>query len=150
MRKRSPKSESMPRNWARQALLKNFDFGQSQRSMVNSQWLGCWRYSRAYVAGRDTGRHVWHVGAHEAHVSACEARGGAWWSVVSCGARARETKISAVAWGHVWGGFWPFLVGFCSGLYVLSLYAFALAVGWAEQWDLRVAGTVGVTVVTRF
>ena len=85
MRKRSPKSESMPRNWARQALLKNFDFGQSQRSMVNIQWLGCWRYSRAYVAGRDTGRRVWHVGAHEAHDGDGLSVWGAWWRVMECG-----------------------------------------------------------------
>ena len=66
------------------------------------------------------------------------------------GARAREAETSIGAWGRVCGGFWPFLVGFCSGLSVLSLNAFALVVGRAERRDPRVAGTVGVTAVTRF
>ena len=79
-------------------------------------------------------------------ILACEARGGAWQSVVVRGARAREAE----RWRRVWGSIWPFLVRFFSGLYVLSLYAFALAVGWAERWDPRVAGTMGVTAVTRF
>ena len=75
--------------------------------------------------------------------------------------RVRDTNVawSACSWGRnfrqrvgarVWCSFWPFLVRFCLGLAVLSLYAFALAVGWAERWNLRVVRTVGVTTVTRF
>ena len=56
----------------------------------------------------------------------------------------RKTGLVEIFW------LWPFLVGFCSGLAVLSLYAFALAVGWAEQWYPRVSRTIGVTAVTRF
>ena len=78
--------------------------------------------------------------AHERH----------WRRVAARGARAREVKTSAGTWRHVWCSFWPFLVGFCSGLTVLYLYAFALAVGVAERWYPRVARTVGVTAVTRF
>ena len=75
------------------------------------------------------------------------ARVSAWEILMACG--------SACSWGRnfsrrVWCGFWPFLVGFCSGLAVLSLYAFALAVGWAERWYPRVAGIVGVIAMTHF
>ena len=45
------------------------------------------------------------------------------------GARARKAKTSGGACGCVLGSFWPFLVGFCSGLAVLLLYAFAFAIG---------------------
>ena len=45
------------------------------------------------------------------------------------GARAREAETSGGAWRRVKGGFWPFLVGFCSRLSVLSLNAFDLTVG---------------------
>ena len=105
----------------------------------------CWSHSRA-----DT-RDMWQ--AHVARGSACGAwrrwswrvrcvwaRGRAWQSVVARGAHACEAETSASALGRVWGGFWLFLVGFFLGLSVLSLYAFALAVRWAERWDPRVAG----------
>ena len=51
---------------------------------------------------------------------------------------------------RVWCSFWPFLIGFCSGLAVLSFYAFSLVVKCAERWYPSVAGTVGVTAVARF
>ena len=66
------------------------------------------------------------------------------------GACAREAETSGGTWERVWCSFWQFLIGFCSRLAVLSLYAFALAVGWAERWYPWVVGTVGMTVVTRF
>ena len=44
-------------------------------------------------------------------------------------ARARKAETSDGACGRVSGIFWPFLVGFCSGLAVLSLYAFAFTIG---------------------
>ena len=137
------------KNWAKQVLLKIFDSGQSQRSKstVNG-WRGRVTSPRAYVAGRE---------AQQAR----GARGRAWdWRVrrvVDTGsarrrvvARAREAGTSAGAWRRVWCSFWPFLVGFFSGLAVLSSYAFSLAVEWAERWYSRVVGTVGVTTVARF
>ena len=131
----NPKIGIYTKNWARQALLKKFDFGQSQRSTARStvgqsQRLGMltwdndvavWSHPRVEVARRDTG----------------QVRGIACWRWSQCMRR-------------VWGGFWPFLVRFCSGLAVLSLYAFALAVGWVERWNPRVARSVGVTAVTCF
>ena len=122
------------KNWAKQVMLKIFYSGQSQRSTVtvNGQsqrstvngWCDSVTSPRAYVAGREVQ----------------QARG----------ARARETGTSAGAWRRVWCSFWPFLVGFCLGLAVLSSYAFSLAVEWAERWYPRVAGTIGVTAVARF
>ena len=79
-----------------------------------------------------------------------EVRGRYWQRVAARGARTREVGTSAGAWRRVWFSFCPFLVGFCSGLAVLSSYAFSLAVEWAERWYPRVAGTVGVMAVARF
>ena len=121
--------------------------GQRSKSTVNG-WRGSVTSPRAYVAGRE---------AQQAR----GARGRAWdWRVRrvadTSGARrrvvahAREAGTSADAWRRVWCSFWPFLVGFCSGLAVLSSYAFSLAVEWAERWYPRVVGTVGVTTVARF
>ena len=131
------------KNWAKQVLLKIFDYGQSKRSTVNG-WRGSVTSPRAYVAGRE---------AQQARETR-GARGQAWdWRV----RRVVDTggAWSACSWGRnfsrrVWCSFWPFLVGFCSGLAVLSSYAFSLAVEWAERWYPRVAGTVGVTAVARF
>ena len=39
------------KNWARQVLLKFFDYGQSQRSTAD---VAVWRHLRAYVAVRET------------------------------------------------------------------------------------------------
>ena len=57
-----PKIRIYTKNWARQALLKNFNFGQSQRStiwsMVNA-WdadVAAWLHSRVDMVGRDTGQ----------------------------------------------------------------------------------------------
>ena len=117
--------------------------GQRSKSTVNG-WRGSVTSPRAYVAGRK---------AQQARQT-CGARGRAWdWRV----RRVADTggAWSACSWGRnfsrrVWCSFWPFLVGFCSGLAVLSSYAFSLAVEWAERWYPRVAGTVGVTAVARF
>ena len=62
---------------------------------------------------------------------------------------ARECAWTG-AWVRMWCSFWPFLVGFCSGLAVLSFYACCLAVECTERWYPSVAGTVGVTAVARF
>ena len=144
------------KNWAKQVLLKIFNYGQSQRSTVrvNSQ------SQRSTCADVVVWRHLgltWQVVKHSRRVKRVGERGtGAWargryWQHVEArGARAREAGTSAGAWRRVWCSFWPFLVGFCSGLAVLSSYAFSLAVEWAERWYPRVAGTVGGTAVARF
>ena len=56
---------------------------------------------------------------------ACEVRGRVRETQT---ARARKAKTLGGACGRVSGSFWPFLVGFCLGLAVLSLYAFAFAI----------------------
>ena len=142
------------KNWAKQVLLKNFDYGQSQRSTVrvNSQRMTCadvavWCHIGLTWQDEKRSRRVWRVSERGL------ARGGAWgvWQVPTArGVRACEAETSAGAWGRVWCSFWPFLVGFCSGLAVLSFYAFSLAVECAERWYPSVAGTVGVTAVARF
>ena len=150
------------KNWVRQVLLKIFYYGQSQRSTVNNlvkvngQRLTCadvavWHHLRAYVAVHEAEQAL---GAHEARGRtwglAREAHGRAWETLTARGAHAREAETSGSAWGHVWCSFWPFLVGFCSGLAVLSLYAFAFTIGWTERWYPRAVGTVGVMAMTRF
>ena len=55
-----PKIGIYAKNWARQVSLKNFDFGQSQRSgQVNGQRMTCadvavWRHPRADMVVRET------------------------------------------------------------------------------------------------
>ena len=68
-----------------------------------------------------------------------EARGRYWRRVAARGAHAREAETLADAWRCVWCSFWLFLVGFCSGLAVLSFYACSLAVECTERWYLSVA-----------
>ena len=146
MQKRGSKSESTQKTEQDRFCWKNFTMvkvnGQRSKSTVNdlvkvkSQWLtranvAVWRHLRAYVAVHEM---------EQAHGSTWE-RGN--WRVRCVGTRERY-------WRRVWCSFWPFLVGFCLGLAVLSLYAFALAVGWAERWYPRVVGTVGVTAMTCF
>ena len=139
------------KNWAKQVLLKNFDYGQSQRSTDDVRWHGSVTSPRAYVASREP----------QQVRGACKERGIGTWermrNVADTGGtwrrvevRAREAETSASAWRRVWCSFWPFLVGFCSGLAVLSFYAFSLAVKCTERWYLSVAGTMGVTAVARF
>ena len=147
------------KNWARQVLLKIFDHGQSQWSTIWSKstingwrvltWqcdvtLGLtWQFMKRSMHSH-MGTSVWCAWEHVRDTD------GVWKRVAVRGARAREAETSTGAWRRVWCSFWPFLVGFCSGLAVLSLYAFALAVGWVERWNPKVAGIVGVTAVTRF
>ena len=109
-------------------------------------------------------RHLGMTWQEEKQYQACVAREWAWtgaWGareargryrrrVEARLARAHEAKTSADAWRCVWCSFWPFLVGFCSGLAVLSFYACSLAVECTERWYPSVAGTVGVTAVARF
>ena len=144
MQKRGSKSESTEK-LSKTGPVENFWLWS--KSTVNG-WRGSVTSPRAYVAGRE---------AQQAR----GARGRAWdWRVrrvVDTGsarrrvvARAREAGTSTSMWRSVWCSFWPFSVGFCSGLAVLSSYAFSLAVEWAERWYLRVAGTVGGTAVARF
>ena len=86
-------------------------------------------------------RVYWRVGGAWGAWQVPTARGSAW---SAC------SETSAGAWRRVWCSFWPFLVGFCSGLAVLSFYAFSLAVECTERWYPSVTGNVGVTAVTRF
>ena len=156
MQKRSSKSESTRKTEQNRSCWKILTMvkvnGQSQRSTPD---VACVTSPRVDVAGRDAAagacgawvRVVWRVGA----------RGRYWRRVERVfvrqklqAARAHEAKTSASAWRCVWYSFWPFLVGFCSGLAVLSFYAFYLAVECAERWYPSVAGTVGVIVVARF
>ena len=129
------------------------------RVKVNGQRLTCaniavWHHLRAYMAVRKRSRRVEHVGhmgkRGNWRVRSVGARERHWQCVAARGARAREVETSGSAWGRVLCSFWPFLVGFCSGLAVLSLYAFAFTVGWTERWYLKVVGTVGLTAMTRF
>ena len=89
-------------------------------------------------------RRVGRMGARVARVA------GAWETLTAHGTCAHEAETSTSTWRYMWCSVWPFLVGFCSGLAVLLLYAFALAVGGAERWYPRVTGIVGVMAVTRF
>ena len=139
------------KNWAKQVLLKNFDYGQSQRSTVkvNGQWMTCadvavWRHLGLTWQDAKRSRRVGRVG--ECGTGAW----GTWWILTARGACAHEAETSVGAWRRVWFSFWPFLVGFCSGLAVLSFYAFSLVVEWAECWYPRVTGTMGVTAMARF
>ena len=139
------------KNWVKQVRLKIFYYGQSQRSTDDVCWRGSVTSPRAYMAGREAQQAC---GAHEArgwawdwHVRFVADTDGTWRRVA---ARAREEETSAGVWRRMWCSFWPFLVGFCSGLAVLSFYAFFLAVEWAERWYSRVAGIVDVMAVARF
>ena len=119
---------------------------------VNGQRMMCvdvavWRHLGLTWQEEKRSRRVWRVSERGL---AREARGRYRRRVAARWARAREAETSAVAWRRVWCSFWPFLVRFCSGLAVLSFYAFSLAVECAKRWYLSVAGTVGVTVVACF
>ena len=143
------------KNWARQVLLKNFNLvkvnGQQStiwsKSTVNEWRVLTWQCDVTLGLMWQYVKRSRRVGRVEV---VCPSAWGAWEIQTAHRTRAREAETSAGVWGHVWGGFWPFLVGFFSGLAVLSLYAFALIVGWAKWWDPRVAGTVSVTTVTCF
>ena len=147
MQKRSLKSESTRKTeqnrsyWNFLTMVKV----NGQQSTNDVCWRGSVTSPRSYVAGSEEQQareRVW--GSRE---WAREARG---WYRRRVAERAHEAKTSADAWGRVWCSFWPFLVGFCSGLAVLSFYAFSLAVECAERWYPSVVGIVGVTAVARF
>ena len=144
------------KNWAKQVLLKIFDYGQSQRSTVRVNGQSQ-RSTDDVFADVAVWRHLgltWQDAKHSKRVERMGERGtgawGAWQILAARGARAHEAGTSSGAWRRVWCSFWPFLVGFCSGLAILSFYAFSLAVEWAERWYPRVAGTMGVTAVAHF
>ena len=151
MQKRGSKSESVRKIEQNRSSWKFFTMvkvnSQSQRLTDEVCWRGSVTSPRANVAGRE---------AQQARV-ARGARGQAWDWRMRRVRRVVDTggAWSACSWGRsfswrVWCSFWQFLVGFCSGLAVLSSYAFSLAVEWAERWYPRVVGTVGVTTVARF
>ena len=138
MQKRSSKSESTQKTEQNRYYWKILTMvkvnGQSQRSTDDVCWRGSVMSPRAYVAGSEAqqarGAREW---AWDWRVRRMAYTDGAWQRMA---ARAHEAKTSAGAWRRVWYSFWPFLVGFCSGLAVLSFYAFSL--------------TMGVTAVARF
>ena len=152
MQKRSSKSEStrkIEQNRSGWKFLTTVKVnGQSQRSKSTVNADVCWRGNmtspRADVAEeKQQQARVARGLARVGRMRRVEDTSGAWWHVL-------EAETSAGAWGGVWCSFWPFLVGFCSGLDVLSFYACCLAVERTEHWYPSVAGTVGVTVVARF
>ena len=112
---------------------------------VNSQKMTCadvavWHHLRAYVAVCEAEQARGVRGVHGArgvrenwHMRRVEACEGYWRRVVTREACAREAENSAGVWRRVWCSFWPFLVRFYSGLAILSLYAFSLAIEWAEH-----------------
>ena len=166
MQKRSSKSESTRKTeqnrscWNFLTMVKVN--GQSQRSTVKVNCQSqlstddvCWRGSvtspRAYVAGREAQQaRMVRVAREWVWTGAWGVRGRYRRRMAVHGARVREAETSASAWRRVWCSFEPFLVGFCSGLSVLSFYAFFLAVECAERWYLSVTGTMVVTAVARF
>ena len=122
--------------------------GHSQRSTDDVCWCGSVTSPRAYVAWSEArgarGAHEW---VWDWRVGVC---GWYWRRVAAGGSRAREAETSTGAWRFVWCSFWPFLVGFCSRLAILSFYAFSLAVECAERLYPSVAGTVGVIAMAHF
>ena len=99
MQKQSLKSESTRKTEQTQVLLKNFDYGQSQRSTVkvNGQRMTCadvavWRHLGLTWQEESSSRRVWHVSERGL------ARGGAWgaWQVPT----ARGGAWSACSWGR--------------------------------------------------
>ena len=142
MQKRSSKSESTRKTEQKRSGWKFLTTvkvnGQSQRSTLTCADVAIWLHLGLTWQKRSSSRRVWRV----------SARGLA--RVGRVAARAREAETSGGAWRRVWCSFWPFLVGFCSGLAVLSFYACCLAVERTEHWYPSVAGTVGVTAVARF
>ena len=148
MQKRSSKSESTRKTEQNRSGWNFFTTvkvnGQRSKSTVrvNGQWLTC-----ADVA---VWRHLgltWQEEKQQLARVARVARECAWTG--ACG-RVRRVVGTSGARRHVWCSFWPFLVGFCSGLAVLSFYACCLAVECTERWYPSVASTVGVTAVARF
>ena len=109
-----------------------------------------WLWSKSTVNGQSQRSTadvaVWrHLGLTWQEERAAASTCGAWVRVTGACGRVRRVAGTSGAWRRVWCSFWPFLVGFCSGLAVLSSYAFSLVVEWAECWYLRVASIVGVT-----
>ena len=112
------------------------------KSTVNIQRMTCavvamWWHLKAYVVGREAQQARGVRGARGwAWELAREARGEYWRRVATREARAREAETLAGTWRRVWCSFWLFLVGFCSGLVVLSFYSFSMVVEWADI-DIR-------------
>ena len=123
MKKRSPKSKSTRKTeqdrpcWKTLTLVKVN--GQRFGMLTWDADVAVWHHSRADMAGCDT-------------VKARGVHGSAWEGLMARGVRAREVETSAGACRLLWGGFWPFLVGFCSELSDLSIYALTFVV-WSTK-----------------
>ena len=141
MQKRSSKSESTQKTeqnrscWNFLTMVKVN--GQRSKSIVrvNGQRLTCadvavWRHLGLAWQEEKRSRCVWRVSERGlVHVGAW----GAWQVPTARGAHAREAETLAGAWRHVWCIFWPFLVGFCSGLVVLSLILCLFFGSWMRR-----------------
>ena len=129
------------KNWAKQVLLKIFDYSQQSELTINGQNQRltddmCWRGSVTSPYGlrgrtRSTAG-AWSTWARGRAWTDTWGAWGSWWILT-----ARGGMWSMCSWGknfsrRMWCSFWPFLVGFCSGLAVLSFYAFSLAVDIRE------------------
>ena len=145
------------KNWAKQVLLKNFDYGQSLRSTVrvNGQRMMCadmavWRHLGLTWQEESNSRRVWHVSESGL------AHGGTWgaWQVLAvCGG-----AWSACSWGRNFSR----RVQACVMQFLAVLGWVLLGIGCSVflclffgSWMHRMlisecCSTVGVTAVARF
>ena len=153
--KTEPKIGIYVKNWPRQVLLRNFDFGQSQRSIVkvNSSVndSGCqsqrsgqiqqlrmltwddvivWCHPRADVAVREMEQA--HGARGKRVKSLFLVREAHVRDRRHVGASACEAETLDSAWRRVWGSFWQIFVGFSLGSEDLSIYALTLTV-WSTK-----------------
>ena len=115
---------------------------KSESTRKTKQTRSCWNFFTLVKVNSQ--RSTWQCDVTLGLRGRTRSVAGAW------SAWGAWVSVGISAWRRMWCSLWLFFVGFYSGLAILSLYAFALAVGWAERWYLRVVGTVGVTTMTRF
>ena len=103
------------KNWAKQVLLKNFDYSQQSELTINDQNqrstddcadVAVWRHLMAYVAGREAQQVRGARGSVGKRGLTREDRGGYWRRVAAYGVCAREAKTSAGACDAVSGRSW--------------------------------------------
>ena len=147
MQKRSSKSESTRKTEQNRSCWKILTIVKVNGQRMTCADVAVWRHLG--LTWQEEKQQQARV-ARVAHECAWAGAWGAWQVPAARGARAREAETSAGVWRRVWCSFWPFLVGFCLGLAVLSLYACCLVVECTERWYPSVVGAVGVTAVARF
>ena len=138
MQKWSSKSESTQKTKQNRSCWKILTMVKVNGQRMTYADVAVWRHLRAYVAEREAQQ------ARDAHGWAWDLRVRRVELVL---ARQKLQPTRGGACDAVSGRSW---LGFCSGLAVLSFYAFSLTVEWAKRWYPRVASTVGVTAVARF